>query len=93
MLTSPAWVVQFCRNLTQSFDDVYVFTVPLFLPKKDPRDGKWRVVRFLLEFALSARDRAAPPHYFRSFPSLPRAVVRDDRSSRRSPFDWYVDRS
>ena len=36
---------QFCRNLTKSFDDVYVFTVPLFLPKRDGRDGKWRVVR------------------------------------------------
>ena len=38
---------QFCRDLTKSFEDVYVFTVPLFLPKRDGRDGKWRVVRVL----------------------------------------------
>lgn len=37
--------MQFCRDLTKSFEDVYVFTVPLFLPKRDGRDGKWRVVR------------------------------------------------
>jgi hypothetical protein len=42
------WASQFCRDLTKSFADVYVFTVPLFLPKRDGRDGKWRVVRFLL---------------------------------------------
>lgn len=49
MLTGAgAWRPQFCRDLTKSFEDVYVFTVPLFLPKRDGRDGKWRVVRFLL---------------------------------------------
>ena len=41
------WASQFCRDLTKSFEDVYVFTVPLFLPKRDGRDGKWRVVRLL----------------------------------------------
>lgn len=48
---SPLFVPQFCRNLTKSFDDVYVFTVPLFLPKRDPRDGKWRVVRCTFRFS------------------------------------------
>ncbi|GAA5833575.1 hypothetical protein JCM11251_003530 [Rhodosporidiobolus azoricus] len=35
-----AYLEAFCRNLTTSFDDVYVFTVPLFLPKRDGPDGK-----------------------------------------------------
>src|SRR6202044_519283 len=32
-----------CRRLTGSFSDVYIFTVPLYLPKLES-DGKWRVV-------------------------------------------------
>lgn len=32
----------FCRRLTNSFNDVYVFTVPLYLPKQGT-DGRWRV--------------------------------------------------
>lgn len=32
----------FVRRLTAQFKDVYVFTVPLYLPKQDP-DGKFRV--------------------------------------------------
>ncbi|KAL5490076.1 NUC1 [Sanghuangporus weigelae] len=37
-----AYVEEWCRRLTSTFQDVYVFTVPLYLPKKEP-DGKWRV--------------------------------------------------
>ncbi|KAG6329576.1 hypothetical protein ID866_9515, partial [Astraeus odoratus] len=37
-----AYVEDWCRRLTGSFSDVYVFTIPLYLPHKDP-DGKWRV--------------------------------------------------
>lgn len=45
----------FCRRLTTPFSDVYVFTVPLYLPKQD-RDGKWRVVsRLALELVLVVR--------------------------------------
>lgn len=32
----------FVRRLTERFADVYVFTVPLYLPKQD-LDGKWKV--------------------------------------------------
>lgn len=39
-----AYVEDFARRLTTPFSDVYVFTVPLYLPKQE-RDGKWRVVR------------------------------------------------
>lgn len=38
-----AYLEDWCRRLTGSFQDVYVFTVPLYLPQKDT-DGKWRVV-------------------------------------------------
>ncbi|OWZ42874.1 endonuclease G, mitochondrial [Cryptococcus neoformans c45] len=37
-----AYVEDFCRRLTTNFEDVYVFTVPLYLPEKHA-DGKWRV--------------------------------------------------
>ncbi|OSD02800.1 hypothetical protein PYCCODRAFT_1366943 [Trametes coccinea BRFM310] len=37
-----AYVEDWCRRLTSSFSDVYVFTIPLYLPKLDA-DGKWRV--------------------------------------------------
>ncbi|WWD19078.1 hypothetical protein CI109_103536 [Kwoniella shandongensis] len=37
-----AYVEDFCRRLTGNFEDVYVFTVPLYLPARQP-DGKWRV--------------------------------------------------
>ena len=38
-----AYLEDWCRRLTSSFADVYVFTIPLYLPKLDA-DGKWRVV-------------------------------------------------
>ena len=42
-LTDWAYLEDWCRRLTGNFADVYVFTVPLYLPKLD-NDGKWRVV-------------------------------------------------
>ncbi|KAI0822611.1 hypothetical protein BC628DRAFT_1326666 [Trametes gibbosa] len=36
-----AYLEDWCRRLTGSFADVYVFTIPLYLPKLDG-DGKWR---------------------------------------------------
>lgn len=38
-----AYLEDWCRRLTGSFADVYVFTIPLYLPKLEA-DGKWRVV-------------------------------------------------
>ena len=38
-----AYLEDWCRRLTKSFADVYVFTIPLYLPQKD-RDGKSWVV-------------------------------------------------
>ncbi|PPQ63189.1 hypothetical protein CVT24_005734 [Panaeolus cyanescens] len=37
-----AYLEEWCRRLTGTFQDVYVFTVPLYLPRKES-DGKWRV--------------------------------------------------
>lgn len=41
--TDWAYLEDWCRRLTSSFSDVYVFTIPLYLPKLEA-DGKWRVV-------------------------------------------------
>ncbi|KAH9981468.1 hypothetical protein BGW80DRAFT_335064 [Lactifluus volemus] len=38
-----AYLEDWCRRLTSTFADVYVFTIPLYLPHKDS-DGKLRVV-------------------------------------------------
>jgi endonuclease G len=46
-----AYLEDWCRRLTTDFQDVYVFTVPLYLPKQDP-DGKWRVVSLLIILTL-----------------------------------------
>ncbi|KAG8738591.1 nuclease [Ceratobasidium sp. 414] len=37
-----AYTEEWCRRLTSTFQDVFVFTVPLYLPKQDS-DGKYRV--------------------------------------------------
>jgi len=33
----------FCRRLTIKYPSVRIVTGPLYLPKRDPADGKWRV--------------------------------------------------
>ncbi|KAG5645046.1 hypothetical protein DXG03_007225 [Asterophora parasitica] len=37
-----AYLEDWCRKLTGPFQDVYVFTIPLYLPRLEG-DGKWRV--------------------------------------------------
>ncbi|GAA6052578.1 hypothetical protein JCM3770_003252 [Rhodotorula araucariae] len=58
-----AYLEAFCRNLTNSFEDVYVFTVPLFLPKRDGRDGKWRVSYEVIAPQGGAPSVAVPTHF------------------------------
>jgi endonuclease G, mitochondrial len=53
MLLDWAHLERWCRDLTLSFTDVYVFTIPLYLPKMDA-DGKWRVVCLFMVFARSS---------------------------------------
>ena len=46
LVSDWAYLEEWCRRLTDKFSDVYVFTVPLYLPKQGA-DGKWRVVCIL----------------------------------------------
>ncbi|KAL8281261.1 hypothetical protein RQP46_006295 [Phenoliferia psychrophenolica] len=57
-----AYLEQFCRTLTGSFEDVYVFTVPLFLPQQGP-DGKWRVTYEMIAPQNSPPSIAVPTHF------------------------------
>ncbi|KAF9492240.1 hypothetical protein BDN71DRAFT_1451800 [Pleurotus eryngii] len=54
-----AYLEDWCRRLTSSFADVYVFTVPLYLPQLHP-DGKWRVTH---EVIGSPPNVSVPTHF------------------------------
>ncbi|KAH9951504.1 hypothetical protein B0H21DRAFT_818535 [Amylocystis lapponica] len=54
-----AYLEDWCRRLTASFSDVYVFTIPLYLPKLDT-DGKWRVTH---EVIGSPPNISVPTHF------------------------------
>jgi len=54
-----AYLEDWCRRLTGSFSDVYIFTVPLYLPKLES-DGKWRVTH---EVIGSPPNVAVPTHF------------------------------
>ncbi|KAF5372923.1 hypothetical protein D9758_001742 [Tetrapyrgos nigripes] len=54
-----AYLEDWCRRLTGTFSDVYVFTVPLYLPRRDP-DGKWRVTH---EVIGTPPNVAVPTHF------------------------------
>ncbi|KAE9407051.1 DNA/RNA non-specific endonuclease [Gymnopus androsaceus JB14] len=54
-----AYLEDWCRRLTGQFSDVYIFTVPLYLPHRDP-DGKWRVTH---EVIGSPPNVSVPTHF------------------------------
>lgn len=54
-----AYLEEWCRKLTGSFQDVYVFTVPLYLPRLE-NDGKWRVTH---EVIGSPPNVSVPTHF------------------------------
>ncbi|KAJ3815682.1 hypothetical protein F5876DRAFT_61275 [Lentinula aff. lateritia] len=54
-----AYLEDWCRRLTGSFSDVYVFTVPLYLPRRDS-DGKWRITH---EVIGSPPNVSVPTHF------------------------------
>ncbi|CAK5279492.1 unnamed protein product [Mycena citricolor] len=54
-----AYLEDWCRRLTGSFSDVYVFTIPLYLPRQGS-DGKWRVT---YEVIGSPPNVAVPTHF------------------------------
>ncbi|KAI7861726.1 hypothetical protein BDF14DRAFT_1991437 [Spinellus fusiger] len=53
----------FCRTLTKSFPDVYVFTGPLYLPHQE-RDGKF-YVKYQVIGANGAPNVAVPTHFYK----------------------------
>ncbi|KAF8275206.1 hypothetical protein EI94DRAFT_1560458 [Lactarius quietus] len=54
-----AYLEDWCRRLTGTFSDVYVFTIPLYLPHKES-DGKWRVT---YEVIGNPPNVAVPTHF------------------------------
>ncbi|KAH6918820.1 mitochondrial nuclease [Coprinopsis sp. MPI-PUGE-AT-0042] len=54
-----AYLENWCRGLTTSFQDVYVFTVPLYLPKLEA-DGKYRITH---EVIGTPPNVAVPTHF------------------------------
>ncbi|KAJ7929316.1 hypothetical protein B0H13DRAFT_1964820 [Mycena leptocephala] len=54
-----AYLEDWCRRLTGNFADVYVFTVPLYLPRLGT-DGKWRVTH---EVIGSPPNVSVPTHF------------------------------
>jgi len=54
-----AYLEDWCRRLTGSFKDVYVFTIPLYLPRQEA-DGKWRVTH---EVIGSPPNVSVPTHF------------------------------
>lgn len=54
-----AYLEDWCRRLTGSFQDVFVFTVPLYLPRLEA-DGKWRVTH---EVIGSPPNVSVPTHF------------------------------
>jgi len=54
-----AYLEDWCRRLTGSYADVFVFTIPLYLPKLEA-DGKWRVTH---EVIGSPPNIGVPTHF------------------------------
>ncbi|KAF7295142.1 Endonuclease [Mycena indigotica] len=54
-----AYLEDWCRRLTSKFSDVYVFTVPLYLPRQGA-DKKWRITH---EVIGSPPNVSVPTHF------------------------------
>lgn len=52
----------FCRRLTQRYPSVRIVTGPLYLPRKDPADGKW-YTRY--EMIGNPPSVAVPTHFYK----------------------------
>ncbi|GAA6012749.1 hypothetical protein JCM11491_002549 [Sporobolomyces phaffii] len=88
-----AYTEAFCRNLTKEFDDVYVFTVPLFLPKKDLRDGKWKVSYEMIAPQNGPPSIAVPTHFAKVIlasraPSSSLSLIPSSSSASRDGKEW-----
>lgn len=52
----------FCRGLTKKYNNVRIMTGPLYLPKKDEKDGKFRIS---YEVIGNPPNVAVPTHFFK----------------------------
>ncbi|OJD21918.1 hypothetical protein ACJ73_06743 [Blastomyces percursus] len=52
----------FCRRLTKKYPSVRIVTGPLYLPKRDPADGKWKVT---YEVIGNPPNVAVPTHFYK----------------------------
>ena len=52
----------FCRRLTKTYPSVRIVTGPLYLPRRDPADGKWRVN---YEVIGNPPNVAVPTHFYK----------------------------
>jgi len=52
----------FCRRLTARYPSVRIVTGPLYLPRRDPADGKWRVS---YEVIGNPPNVAVPTHFYK----------------------------
>jgi endonuclease G len=77
-----AYVEDFCRRLTTNFEDVYVFTIPLYLPTRGA-DGKMRVTYEVIGEQAAV---SVPTHFAKvvlasrpdfSFPQQPNAANKE----------------
>ena len=57
-----AHLEDFCRRLTNKYPSVRIVTGPLYLPKRDPVDGKWRVT---YEVIGAPPNVAVPTHFYK----------------------------
>ena len=57
-----AHLEDFCRRLTNRFPSVRIVTGPLYLPRQDPADGKWRVS---YEVIGNPPNVAVPTHFYK----------------------------
>merc|ERR1712230_45210 len=53
---------EFCRDLTKRYPSVRVVTGPLYLPKRDEKDGRWRVS---YEVIGNPPNVAVPTHFYK----------------------------
>ena len=52
----------FCRRLTNNYPSIRIVTGPLYLPKRDPEDGKWKVS---YEVIGNPPNVSVPTHFYK----------------------------
>lgn len=52
----------FCRRLTNNYPSIRIVTGPLYLPKRDPKDGKWKVS---YEVIGNPPNVSVPTHFYK----------------------------